>query len=95
VSTVGKILVVDDDEQVASYVNLAFSLQGYSVTCVKDGREAVKTALETIPDAIILDLKLPNLNGFHVCEQLRADPRARAIPIIVVSGSWKNAFWPA
>lgn len=86
-----RILVVDDDEQVASYVKLSFSLNGYQVEWISDGRQAVKKIQENIPDAVILDLKLPGTNGFRICEELRSDPQTRAIPIIVVSGSWKNA----
>ena len=86
-----KIIIVDDDEQVASYVQLSFSLQGYSVDWIQDGRKAVGEIQKNLPDAVILDLKLPGINGFRICEQLRSDPRTRGIPIIVVSGSWKNA----
>jgi len=86
-----KILVVDDDEQVAAYVRLSCSLSGYQVEVIHDGRVAVKKAQEMIPDAIVLDLKLPGTNGFRICEELRKEARTRAIPIIVVSGSWKNA----
>ncbi len=86
-----KILIVDDDDQVASYVKLSFALNGYQVDWINDGRHAVEKVLAMQPDAIILDLKLPGMNGFRVCEQLRLEPRTRAIPIIVVSGSWKNA----
>lgn len=86
-----RIMVVDDDEQVASYVQLTFSLNGYRVDYVRDGRQAFQKALEILPDAIILDLKMPGTNGFRVCEQLRGDARTKAIPVVVVSGSWKNA----
>lgn len=86
-----KILIVDDDDQVASYVKLSFALNGYQVEWINDGKKALEKVLQVQPDAIILDLKLPGMNGFRVCEQLRLEPRTRAIPIIVVSGSWKNA----
>jgi len=86
-----RILIIDDDEQVASYVQLSFSLNGYKVDWISDGLKAVKVVQEMQPDAIILDLKLPGTNGFRICEQLRMEPRTRGIPIIVVSGSWKNA----
>lgn len=89
--TAEKILIIDDDEQVASYVRLSFSLAGYQVEWIKDGRIAVQKVREIIPDAIILDLKLPGINGFRICEQLRLEPQTRAIPIIVVSGSWKDS----
>lgn len=86
-----RILIVDDDEQVASYVQLSFTLNGYKVEWIKDGRIAVQKVREMLPDAIILDLKLPGTNGFRICEQLRLEPQTKGIPIIVVSGSWKDA----
>jgi len=86
-----RILIIDDDDQVASYVQLAFSLGGYKVEWIRDGRVAVQKVRDLLPDAIILDLKLPGINGFRICEQLRNEPQTRAIPIIVVSGSWKDA----
>src|SRR5258708_4047880 len=86
-----RILVIDDDEQVASYVQLSFALNGYKVEWLQDGRQALEKARAMIPDAIILDLKMPGTSGFRVCEQLRNDTHTRAIPIIIVSGSWKNA----
>src|SRR4051812_1838207 len=86
-----KVLVIDDDEQIATYIRLSFSLAGYQVDWIRDGAQALKRVMETLPDAIILDLNLPGVNGFRVCEQLRTDTATRAIPIIVVSGSWKDA----
>jgi diguanylate cyclase (GGDEF)-like protein len=86
-----RILIIDDDDQVASYVKLSFALNGYQVDWINDGRKALEKVMEMQPDAIILDLKLPGMNGFRICEQIRLEPRTRAIPIIVVSGSWKNA----
>jgi diguanylate cyclase (GGDEF)-like protein len=86
-----RVLIIDDDEQVASYVRLSFSLAGYQVEWIKDGRNAVQKVHEMMPDAVILDLKLPGVNGFRICEQLRIEPQTRAIPIIVVSGSWKDS----
>lgn len=86
-----KVLVIDDDEQIATYIQLSFSLAGYQVDWIRDGGQALKRVMETLPDAIILDLNLPGMNGFRVCEQLRQETATRAIPIIVVSGSWKDA----
>lgn len=86
-----RIVIVDDDEQVASYVNITFSLSGYSVHWIQDGRKAVKEIQNLLPQAVILDLKMPGITGFRICEELRLDARTRGIPVIVVSGSWKNA----
>ena len=86
-----RVLIIDDDEQIASYVRLSFSLAGYQVEWVRDGRIAVQKVRETLPDAVILDLKLPGINGFRICEQLRSEPQTRGVPIIVISGSWKDS----
>ena len=86
-----KVLVIDDDEQIATYIRLSFSLAGYQVDWIRDGGSALQHVVKTLPDAVILDLNLPGINGFRVCEQIRHETATRAIPIIVVSGSWKDA----
>ena len=86
-----RILVIDDDEQIATYIRLSFSLAGYTVDWIRDGSLGLKRAIDTLPDAVILDLNLPGTNGFRICEQLREETATRAIPIIVVSGSWKDS----
>jgi len=54
-----KILIIDDNETVASYVKLTFTLNGYNVEWINNGRDAFKKVLQMKPEAIILDLKLP------------------------------------
>lgn len=80
-----KILVVDDEEAISSYLQRKFLKMGYSVYAAHDGKEAVDQAFAHIPDIILLDVKLPKLNGIEVCKILKSDERTRGIPVIMLS----------
>jgi DNA-binding response OmpR family regulator len=80
-----KILVVDDD---ADWVELiAFNLKkaGFSIGTATNGIDALKKAQSLVPDLILLDLKLPELDGFAVCETLRRNTATASIPIIMLT----------
>ncbi|MBE1532517.1 response regulator transcription factor [Actinomadura algeriensis] len=78
----GRILVVDDDPMVADVVARYLARDGHEVTCVADGRTALRTALERPPDLVVLDLMLPGTSGLDVCRRLRA---ASAVPIVMLT----------
>ncbi len=78
-----KVLVVDDDPQTVELLSVHLRAAGYQVLAASGGREGIALALEQQPDLVILDLIMPEISGFEVVEQLRADPRGRAIPIAI------------
>ena len=80
-----KILVVDDDEPISSYLIRKFTKLGYTVFVAEDGEEAVQQAFLNLPDIILLDVKLPRLNGIEVCKRLKADDKTKDIPILMLS----------
>jgi DNA-binding response OmpR family regulator len=80
-----KILVVDDEPHIAQIMKLTLEYSGYEVTVAGDGAEGLKMAKEWEPDLILLDLMLPNIDGFKVCRLLKFDQKYRHIPIILVS----------
>ena len=80
-----KILVVDDEKPIYSYLQKKFTKLGYTALTAEDGEEALTTALLSLPDLIILDVKLPKLSGIEVCRRLKADERTRNIPILMLS----------
>jgi two-component system alkaline phosphatase synthesis response regulator PhoP len=82
-----KLLVVDDDLDLLNLLRLHFKEEGFAVTVVSNGLEAVKKARQMMPDLILLDLVLPGLDGFEVCESLRQSPATANTPIILVSGA--------
>ncbi|MCX5827242.1 MAG: response regulator [Deltaproteobacteria bacterium] len=80
-----KILVVDDDKPISSYLQRKFAKLGYTVYVAEDGEEAVKQAFSNRPDIILLDVKLPKMNGIEVCKQLKADETTKSIPVLMLS----------
>jgi DNA-binding response OmpR family regulator len=80
-----KILIVDDEKSIYSYLQRKFIKLGYTTFTAEDGEEAVEKALSNLPDIIILDVKLPKLNGIEVCKKLKYEERTRNIPILMLS----------
>jgi DNA-binding response OmpR family regulator len=77
------LLVVEDDENISSAISEYFSRAGYSVKTVEDGLMGVKTALEDPPDAVVLDLMLPKMDGLAVCRELRE--KVNYLPILMLT----------
>jgi DNA-binding response OmpR family regulator len=80
-----KILVVDDEHSILSYLQRKLTKLGYVVYVAEDGESAIERAFDCLPDLVLLDVKLPRLDGCEVSRRLRADQRTRATPIIMLS----------
>jgi two-component system response regulator RpaA len=80
-----KILVVDDDVTMTSLIQTLLMMEGHETTTVNDSTTAVDVAAQVNPDVITLDLMMPGLTGFELCELLHRDPRFANIPIMIVS----------
>src|SRR6185503_14549243 len=78
------LLVVEDDENISSAISEYFSRAGYSVKTVEDGLMGVKAALDDPPDAVVLDLMLPKMDGLAVCRELR-EKAATQLPILMLT----------
>jgi CheY-like chemotaxis protein len=82
---VAKVLVVDDDEVIVRLLELNFELEGHEVVSVLDGQQALDRIGELAPDVVLLDVMMPEVDGYRVCEVLRADPATAALPIVFLS----------
>lgn len=80
-----RLLLVDDDDELRHAVQLRFESAGFEVITAGDGLEALRLGREGRPSLIILDLMLPNLNGYEVCRLLKFDQKFHHIPIILCS----------
>jgi pilus assembly protein CpaE len=78
-----RILVVDDDIDSLKLISLMLQRNGYEVFAANSGLQALTRAAADTPDLIILDVMMPDMDGYEVCRRLRADTRTRAIPIIM------------
>ena len=82
-----RILVVDDNPDVLRLVDEALSAAGYEVTTSPDGRSAVRDGALSLPDLVLLDIGLPDYDGFTVCARLREKPAALECPIIFLTAA--------
>jgi diguanylate cyclase (GGDEF)-like protein len=81
----GDILLVDDTPNNLRFLSTTLSQQGYKIRSVTDGPMALKVAEAAQPDLILLDVMMPNMDGFEVCRQLKANSKTAEIPIIFIS----------
>lgn len=83
--TSGLILIVEDDLDLAEMLNAYFRVQGHKVMTAAWGADGLRMAQESLPDLIILDIRLPDIDGYEVCRQLREHRRTKEIPIIFLT----------
>jgi len=82
-----KILVVDDEPDVLKIICLRLEKAGYDIICGRDGMEALDLARQIIPDLIVLDVYLPDMNGDDLTRVMKNDDKLKTIPIILVSAT--------
>lgn len=85
------LLIVEDDVDVADMLTAYFRVQGYDVLAVNWGEDAVRTCRSNRPDLIILDIRLPDIDGFEVARRLRTHRRTQDIPIIFLTEKRERA----
>ena len=79
------LLIVEDDAGTASLLETYFQSQNYRTECVRRGEEAEPLALDTHPDLVLLDIRLPGIDGFEVARRLRGSRRTAAVPILMLT----------
>ncbi|MBP8048410.1 MAG: response regulator, partial [Anaerolineales bacterium] len=80
-----KILIIEDDLDVAEMLNAYFRVQGYDVFTVNWGEDGVRSCQTIHPDLVILDIRLPDIDGYEVARRLRGDRRTSEVPIIFLT----------
>lgn len=81
----GSILVVDDSPTELRLITAPLRAQGYKVATARDGEEALRMVQSDRPDLIVLDIVMPNQNGFQVCRKLKRHPATKDIKIVFLS----------
>jgi CheY-like chemotaxis protein len=90
-----RVLAVDDEPPILSLLTTVLEAEGYQVEVATNGRDALDKVKRQAPDAILLDLMMPVLDGWQLIEALRADPVTSQIPIIILSAAYDAAKHPA
>jgi len=82
----GTVLVVDDQRPTRDLLSSILQRDGYRVTCAEDGRQAVLLVRSQNPDLVIMDVLMPEVDGFAACRALKADPATRLVPVVLITG---------
>ncbi|MEJ2069861.1 MAG: response regulator [Syntrophobacterales bacterium] len=85
------ILVVEDEEDIRELLRYNLAKEGYRVTGVTSGEEALRTAKTLLPDLVLLDLMLPGVDGLQICRVLKHDTRTQHVPVVMVTAKGEEA----
>ncbi len=85
-----RILVVDDEPNIVISLEFLMKREGFAVEIATDGEVALKVMAENAPDLVILDVMLPKMNGFEVCQQIRANPGWRGMRILMLTARGRD-----
>jgi len=80
-----RILIIEDERGLTQSLSWYFNREGYETHVAHDGQEGLRKAQTMLPDAVLLDIMLPGMNGLDVCRELRAGEKTRDIPIIMIT----------
>ena len=80
-----RVLVVDDEPHIVKLVKLSLGDQNYDIVGITSGKEAISYVNNNAPDILVLDLMMPGVNGYDVCQAVRENPKTKGIPIIILS----------
>ena len=86
-----KILIVDDERLTRAVLQHDVILAGYDVMVASNGKEAMQKIREVTPDLIVVDLVMPDMNGFEMCRRIRSNEQTKKTPVIVVSALQSQA----
>ena len=84
------ILIADDEPNIVLSLEFVLQEEGYRVRVARDGQEALEAIAARLPDLILLDVMLPRLSGFDVCQRIRANPAWRGIRVVMLSAKGRE-----
>jgi two-component system alkaline phosphatase synthesis response regulator PhoP len=81
----GRVLIIEDEPHIVLSLEYLLERGGYETATAADGERGLAMVRELRPDVVLLDLMLPRLNGYQVCQAIRSDPELARIPVIILS----------
>ena len=79
------ILLVDDDPHARNLLKIHLSGEGHRISEAPDGETGLALVMKTLPDVVVLDVMLPNMDGWAVCQRIKSDPKTASIPVIILT----------
>lgn len=86
-----KVAVIEDDRDLTGLLQYALEQEGFEFSCIHDGLAATDFCQRVQPDAIVLDVMLPGMDGFSICQELRQDPALRDVPVVFLTARSEEA----
>ncbi len=86
-----RVLVVDDEPNIVLSLEFLMKKAGFEVEVARNGQEALAAIARQPPDVLLLDVMMPEMDGFEVCERLRADPRGRATKVVMLTARGRDS----
>ncbi len=85
-----RILIAEDEKDIRDLIAFTLQFAGHEVTATSNGEEAYASALQLIPDLILLDVRMPRMTGYEACKQLKAEEKTRNIPVVFLSAKGQD-----
>lgn len=79
------IVIIEDEEDIRELIRYNLDKEGYRVLLATSGEEGLDLVRNSMPDLVVLDLMLPGIDGLQVCRELKADPRTKSVPVVMVT----------
>lgn len=84
------VMMIEDDVKIAAALRVRLEAAGYQTSAAENGASGLATASSQTPDVILLDLRLPDVDGIEVCRRLKAQPKTAKTPVIILSANVSN-----
>ena len=88
--TLKRVVYVEDEQEMIDLVRLILGRKGFDVVGANGGREGLATIRKILPDLVLLDLMMPDMDGWDVYQQMKADDKTKDIPVIVITAKAQN-----
>jgi DNA-binding response OmpR family regulator len=85
------VLVADDDADILRFVEINLRLEGFEVVTAQDGSDALAKVVAVRPDLVLLDVRMPGIDGYTVCARIRADASLAAVRVVIVTANYGSA----
>jgi CheY-like chemotaxis protein len=86
-----KILIAEDEQDIRTLIQFTLQFAGHDVVAFKDGQEAWENAESVGPDLIMMDVRMPRMDGFTACRNMKANPATKDIPVVFLSAKGQEA----
>jgi CheY-like chemotaxis protein len=83
------LLLADDSVTIQKVVAIVFAGEDYRITAVDNGEDALARARESRPDIVLADAVMPRMNGYELCQALKADPQLADVPVLLLTGTFE------